>query len=79
MKINYTTGCTCDSLTIDERESIDLSPEVIKNAIIKVLDKINSISVLQEILMTIAETGEYENLGHCEQCGDFIYSYTLEV
>lgn len=79
MKINYTTGCTCDSLTIDERESIDLSPEVIKNAIIKALDKINSISVLQEILMTIAETGEYENLGHCEQCGDFIYSYTLEV
>lgn len=79
MKINYITGCTCDSLTIDGRESIDLSPKVIKDAIIKALDKINSISDLQEILMTIAETGEYEDLGHCEQCGDFIYSYTLEV
>lgn len=79
MKINYTTGCTCDSLTIDGRESIDLSPEAIKDAIIKALDKINSISDLQEILMTIAETGEYEDLGHCEQCGDWITSFTLEV
>lgn len=79
MKINYTTGCTRDSLTIDGRESIDLSPEVIKDAIIKALDKINSNSVLQDILMTVAETGEFEDLGHCEQCGDFIYSYTLEI
>lgn len=79
MKINYTTGCTCDSLTIDGRESIDLSPEVIKDAIIKALDKINSNSVLQDILMTVAETGEFKHLRHCEQCGDFIHSYTLEI
>lgn len=79
MKINYVTGCTCDSLTIDGKESIDLSPKVIKDAIIKALDKINSISDLQEILMIIAETGEYEDLGHCEQCGDWITSFTLEV
>ena len=79
MKINYVTGCTCDSLTIDGKESIDLSPKVIKDAIVRALEKIDDISTLQEILMTIAETGEYEDLGHCEQCGDFIYSYTLEV
>lgn len=79
MKINYVTGCTCDSLTINGKESIDLSPKVIKDAIVRALEKIDDISTLQEILMTIAETGEYEDLGHCEQCGDFIYSYTLEV
>lgn len=79
MKINYVTGCTCDSLTIDGKESIDLSPKVIKDAIVRALEKIDDISTLQEILVTIAETGEYEDLGHCEQCGDFIYSYTLEV
>ena len=79
MKINYVTGCTCDSLTIDGKESIDLSPKVIKNAIVRALKKIDDISPLQKILVTIAETGEYEDLGHCEQCGDFIYSYTLEV
>lgn len=69
MKINYTSGCICDSLTIDGKESADLSPKVIKDAI----------ATLQDILTTVAETGEYEDLGHCEQCGDWITSYTLEI
>ena len=79
MKINYTSGCTCDSLTIDGKESIDLSPKVIKDAIVRALEKIDDISTLQDILTTVAETGEYEDLGHCEQCGDWITSYTLEI
>lgn len=79
MKINYTSGCTCDSLTIDGKESADLSPKVIKNAIVKALEKIDDMATLQDILMTVAETGEYEDLGHCEQCGDWITSYTLEI
>lgn len=37
MKINYTSGCICDSLTIDGKESADLSPKVIKDAIVKAL------------------------------------------
>ena len=79
MKINYTSGCTCDSLTIDGKESADLSPKVIKNAIVKALEKIDDIATLQDILTTVAETGEYEDLGRCEQCGDWITSYTLEI
>lgn len=79
MKINYTSGCTCDSLTIDGKESADLSPKVIKDAIVKALEKIDDMVTLQDILMTVAETGEYEDLGHCEQCGDWITSYTLEI
>lgn len=79
MKINYTSGCTCDSLTIDGKESADLSLKVIKNAIVKALEKIDDMATLQDILMTVAETGEYEDLGHCEQCGDWITSYTLEI
>ena len=79
MKINYTSGCTCDSLTIDGKESADLSPKVIKNAIVKALEKIDDMATLQDILMTVAETGEYEDLGHCGQSGDWIASYTLEI
>lgn len=79
MKINYVTGCTCDSLTIDGKESINLSPKVIKDAIVKALEKIDDEATLQDILITVAETGEYKDLGHCEQCGDWITSYTLEV
>lgn len=77
--INYTSGCICDSLTIDGKESADLSPKVIKDAIVKALEKIDDMATLQDILTTVAETGEYEDLGHCEQCGDWITSYTLEI
>lgn len=79
MKINYTSGCICDSLTIDDKESTDLSVDDIKDTIVKALNKINDIAILQEILITIVETGEYENLGHCNECGDYISSYTLEI
>lgn len=79
MKINYTSGCICNSLTIDDKESADLSVDDIKDTIVKALNKINDVAILQEILITIAETGEYENLGHCDECGDYISSYTLEI
>jgi len=79
MKINYTSGCICDSLTIDDKESTDLSVDDIKDTIVKALNKINDVAILQEILITIAETGEYENIGHCDECGDYISSYTLEI
>ena len=62
MKINYTSGCICDSLTIDSKESADLSPKVIKDAIAKALEKIDDMATLQDILTTVAETGEYEDL-----------------
>lgn len=80
MKINYTSGCICDSLTIDGKESADLSPKVIKDAIVKALEKIDDMATLQDILTTVAETGRMmKDLGHCEQCGDWITSYTLEI
>lgn len=80
MKINYTTGCTCDSLTIDGKESIDMPVEDIKEAIVLSLNKVEDIATLQDMLISALEyAGEFEDLEHCEQCGDFIYSYTLEI
>ena len=79
MKINYVSGCVCDSLTIDNVESIDLPIETLRGAITKALNKVNDIAVLQNILMAIAETGDYKDLGHCEDCGDYIVEYTIEV
>lgn len=80
MKINYTSGCTCDSLTIDGIESANMPAEDIKEAIVLSLNKVGDIAALQNILISaLEEAGEFEDLGHCEQCGDFIYSYTLET
>lgn len=50
MKINYTSGCICDSLTIDGKESADLSPKVIKDAIVKALENMKTMWRLDNLL-----------------------------
>ena len=80
MKLVSVSGCICDSLTIDGKESIDLSIEDIKTAIKKAIDKISDVGTLQQTLIGLIESqGDYEELGKCDQCGDWITKYTLEV
>ena len=81
MKLVSVSGCICDSLTIDGKESIDIKDiKVIKEAIKKSIDKINDLGTLQQTLINLIESqGDFEYLGQCEQCGDWITKYTLEV
>lgn len=80
MRIEYVTGCTCDSLTIDEKETVDMEIGDLKSSIHKMIDNIDNISTLQDIVMRVTELdGDYECLGHCDQCGDTIYKHTLEI
>ena len=80
MKIESVTGCTCDSLTIDNVETIDMDKEAIKDVIKKLIDREDDLGTLQSILMDLVEIrGDFEDLGHCEQCGDWITKYTLEI
>lgn len=80
MKIESVTGCTCDSLTVDNVETVDMDKEAVKDVIKKLIDKEDDLGTLQSILIDLVETqGEFEDLGHCEQCGDWITKYTLEI
>lgn len=80
MKIQHTEGCTCDSLTINGKETIEMPLEEVKNTIRKLINHVSDIGTLQQILISIVDTeGDYKDLGHCETCGDFIMEYTLEV
>lgn len=80
MKIVNISGCTSDSLTIDDVETIDMDIKDVKEAIKKVIDKEDDLGVIQSILMDLVESeGEFEDLGHCDECGDWITKYTLEV
>ena len=80
MKIESVTGCTCDSLTVDNVETIDMDKEAIKDVIKKLIDREDDLGTLQSILIDLVETqGEFEDLGHCEQCGDWITKYTVEL
>ena len=80
MKIESVTGCTCDSLTIDNVETIDMDKEAIKDVIKKLINREDDLGILQSILIDLVEfQGEFEDLGHCDQCGDWITKYTLEI
>lgn len=80
MKLEYTDGCICTSLTVDGKETIDMSKEEFKEVICKLLDKESDLGVLQDIWRNLVTSqGEVEDLGHCEECGDYITRYTLEI
>ena len=80
MKIESVTGCTCDSLTVDDVETVDMDKAAVKDVIKKLIDREDDLGTLQSILIDLVETqGEFEDLGHCEQCGDWITKYTVEL
>ena len=80
MKIESVTGCTCDSLTVDDVETVDMDKEAVKDVIKKLIDREDDLGTLQSILIDLVETqGEFEDLGYCDQCGDWITKYTLEI
>lgn len=80
MKIESVTGCTCDSLTVDNVETVDMDKEAIKDVIKKLINREDDLGVLQSILIDLVEfQGEFEDLGHCDQCGDWITKYTVEL
>ena len=80
MKIESVTGCTCDSLTINGVETIDMDKEAIKDVIKKLIDREDDLGTLQSILTDLVEIqGDFKYLVHCEQCGYWVTKYTLEI
>ena len=80
MKIESVTGCTCDSLTVDNVETVDMDKEAVKDVIKKLINREDDLGILQSILIDLVEfQGEFEDLGHCDQCGDWITKYTVEL
>lgn len=80
MKLEYTDGCICTSLSVDGVETIDMKTEDLQTVICKLVKREDDIAVLQDLFTSLMYSqGEYKDLGHCEQCGDFISNYTLEI
>lgn len=80
MKLEYTDGCVCTSLTVDGVETVDMKTEDLQEVICKLVKRETDIATLQQIWMNLMESqGDYKDLGHCECCGDWITNYTLEI
>ena len=79
-RIVYTDGCVVSGLTVDDRIFSDLSLEEQKAIIHKVIDSATDSSSLQSMLTEYVETaGEYEYLYTCEECGDSVCSWTIDM
>ena len=80
MKKESIIGCNCDSLKVDNVETVDMDKEAVKDVIKKLINREDDLGILQSILIDLVEfQGEFEDLGHCDQCGDWITKYTLEI
>lgn len=80
MKHELTEGCIYTALFINDIDIYKLPEEEIRKAIIELVplikDKEELIWIWRD-LMTSA--GHYEDLGHCDQCGDNISKYTVNI
>ena len=77
MRITYTDGHY--SLDIDGEEFVDIDYNRQKEICHKLVDKVSE-GVLQRFIENACiEMGEYEDLGRCETCGEYIDKYTIEI
>lgn len=81
MILNYIEGCTADNLTIDGVEASELPPNVIADIIRHIVGRCKDKGLLKEMLAMLIESDKKSvcDISHCDQCGDDIYNYKLEI
>lgn len=80
MKIEITQGCICDSFYIDNDPVRDMTLEELQDILTTIINKSTNRNDLESLLYYYVENnGEYEDLGRCDECGDYISRYTLEI
>ena len=81
-KIVLSSGCTAFSFDVDDKSISDLEDvlqlRLLMDTIQSLIDDGNApISILDHL---VEAYGEYESDGIvCEQCGDYVESYTLKI
>ena len=79
MKIKLISGCSLDSITIDGKEERELTDVERKTVMYKLVNAIPA-KELSAILPPLMEMfGEYEFIGHCDECDDDIEKYIWEI
>lgn len=81
MKIEYTIGCTKDSIEVDGEYLDNISPSKRLTLWYRLMDAIiekgNVEDDLQDLLIWVCERyGITEQQFHCDDCGDDVHYYT---
>lgn len=80
MNIKYTEGCVCYGLDVDGKPFNDLGQvskvDVLHSVVNALSCEYDPQSVLIELL---TQFGEFKHLYTCEQCGDSVREYSLDI
>lgn len=80
MKLTYTEGCMAYNLDIDNKEIEDFTLQEQKNILKSLIDKHGNNSTIQNMIIDfLGLNGIPKFIGHCDDCGDNVYEYTLEI
>lgn len=80
MKLEYTEGCICYGLDVDEEPFNDLDEAKKREIFDRMVEAILKDYDIQNITIDLLrQYGEYKHIGHCDECGDNISSFTLEI
>lgn len=81
MKIVISRGCTAFYNEINNKDMFEYSGEVLQTILLTICSKIEDQQKLIDTICTLTEhLGEFDMDNEpCEQCGDTVYRYTLEV
>ena len=81
MEIKLTKGCICGSLTVDDVEVRDMTQEEKEETLKKIFEELKKEDlglVRQELVPVFAEDYECDD-EPCEQCGDYVETYTWNL
>ena len=80
MKLQVTEGCTAFSYEVDDKEWVDLTHEECKETLLKLIESCDDCRNLKHVFIDLMQDlGEFKDLGTCDQCGDYVTRYTLEI
>lgn len=80
MKIEYTEGCLCYGLDVDGEPFNNLDHDKKIAVFDRIFEHLDEEYGLYTMLVDILQHyGEYKHIGHCDECGDNISSFTLEI
>lgn len=84
MKIQYTTGCTFNDLSIDGQNVNDISIDELKDICKKLIDNYNDSDDLQQIIIDYLYSSDRSKLDEydsykCETCGDYVETFDLSL
>ena len=80
MKHELTEGCVCTALLINDIDVNELPIEEIRKAVVELVLQIeNKEKLIWEWRSLMESVGHYEDLGHCDICGDDISKYTVNI